>query len=41
MITSIYFDNSKVFEDYSFSFRDFNILSGPNNHRKSTVLLLC
>src|SRR5690242_7493173 len=38
MITSIYFENFKALEDYSVSFKDFNILTGPNNNGKSTIL---
>lgn len=38
MITSVYFDNFKAFQDFTISLRDFNILTGLNNHGKSTVL---
>jgi len=38
MITSIYFENFKAFENYTIALRDFNILTGPNNNGKSTIL---
>jgi len=38
MITSIYFENFKAFESYTISLKDFNILTGPNNNGKSTIL---
>src|SRR5688572_4221392 len=38
MITSIHFSNFKALEDFSVSFRDFNVLTGPNNSGKSTIL---
>jgi energy-coupling factor transporter ATP-binding protein EcfA2 len=37
-ITSIRFRNYKAFEDYSVSLTQFNVLVGPNNAGKSTVL---
>jgi len=37
-ITSARFVNYKAFRDYSASFRDFNVLVGPNNAGKSTIL---
>ncbi len=37
-ITSIHFRNYKAFRDYSVSLNDFNVLVGPNNAGKSTVL---
>jgi recombinational DNA repair ATPase RecF len=36
--TSVRFRRYKAFRDYSLSFRRFNILVGPNNSGKSTVL---
>src|SRR5258706_2469748 len=38
MITSIYFENFKAFENYIIYFKDFNILTGLNNNGKSTIL---
>jgi energy-coupling factor transporter ATP-binding protein EcfA2 len=37
-ITSVQFSNYKPFKDYSASFREFNVLVGPNNAGKSTIL---
>ncbi|MDE3068242.1 MAG: AAA family ATPase, partial [Verrucomicrobiota bacterium] len=37
-ITSIRFRNYKAFDDYSISLNPFNVLVGPNNAGKSTVL---
>src|SRR5688572_12513587 len=37
-ITSIQFKNYKAFSDFSVSLNDFNVLVGPNNAGKSTVL---
>lgn len=37
-ITSLHFSNYKSFENYSVSISDFNILVGPNNSGKSTVI---
>lgn len=37
-ITSLKFRNYKGFEDFSVALRDFNVLVGPNNAGKSTVL---
>jgi len=37
-ITSIRFKNYKVFKSFSVSIKDFNVLVGPNNAGKSTVL---
>lgn len=36
--TSVRFRNFKAFRDYSVSLRDFNILVGPNNSGKSTII---
>jgi len=36
--TSLKFKNFKLFKDYSVSLKDFNILVGPNNSGKSTIL---
>ncbi len=38
MITSVYFENFKVLEDFSLQIKDFNILVGINNCGKSTIL---
>lgn len=38
LITSVRFTNYKAFKEYSISFRGFNVLVGPNNAGKSTVL---
>lgn len=38
MITSVYFENFKVLEDFSVQLKDFNILVGINNCGKSTIL---
>jgi AAA15 family ATPase/GTPase len=38
MITSIYFENFKVLENFSLQIKDFNILVGINNCGKSTIL---
>jgi energy-coupling factor transporter ATP-binding protein EcfA2 len=38
MITSVYFENFKVLENYSLQIKDFNILVGINNCGKSTIL---
>lgn len=37
-ITSIRFKNYKVFKSFSVSTKDFNVLVGPNNSGKSTIL---
>jgi AAA15 family ATPase/GTPase len=37
-ITSIRFRNYKAFRDYSITLNSFNVLVGPNNAGKSTVL---
>lgn len=37
-ITSVRFSNYKAFNEYSASFREFNVLVGPNNAGKSTIL---
>src|SRR4051812_17419930 len=37
-ITSVRFSNYKAFKEYSASFRDFDVLVGPNNAGKSTIL---
>ena len=37
-ITSIYFHRYKAFLNYSISLNNFNVLVGPNNSGKSTVL---
>ncbi len=36
--TSIHFKNFKSFKDYWVSLKDFNVLVGPNNSGKSTIL---
>jgi len=36
--TSVYFKNFKAFKSYWVSLKDFNVLLGPNNAGKSTVL---
>ncbi len=38
MITSIKLHNFKAFEEFSVSLQDFNVLVGPNNSGKSTIL---
>lgn len=38
MITSINFKNFKAFEDFSISIKEFNVLTGPNNFGKSTII---
>ncbi len=38
MINSIHFLNFKAFQDFSIVLKDFNILTGPNNNGKSTIL---
>lgn len=38
MITSIHFKNFKAFDDFTIHLKDFNILTGPNNSGKSTIL---
>lgn len=38
MLKAINFKNFKALEDYSLSIRGFNILTGPNNNGKSTIL---
>src|SRR5660398_229904 len=37
-ITSVRFRNFKAFKTFSISLRDFNVLVGPNNSGKSTIL---
>jgi energy-coupling factor transporter ATP-binding protein EcfA2 len=37
-ITSVRFKNFKAFEQFSVSLQDFNVLVGPNNSGKSTIL---
>jgi energy-coupling factor transporter ATP-binding protein EcfA2 len=37
-ITNVRFKNYKAFEDFSISLKEFNVLVGPNNCGKSTVL---
>src|SRR5947209_18694165 len=37
-ITSLRFSNFKALSDFSVSLRDMNILVGPNNYGKSTIL---
>lgn len=37
-ISSIRFRNYKAFRDYSLALKDFNVLVGPNNAGKSTIL---
>jgi energy-coupling factor transporter ATP-binding protein EcfA2 len=36
--TSVHFKNYKAFTDFSASLREFNVLVGPNNSGKSTIL---
>ena len=36
--TTVYFQRFKAFRDYSITLRRFNILVGPNNAGKSTIL---
>jgi len=38
MITSIHFKNFKALQDFSVTIKDFNVLTGPNNSGKSTIL---
>lgn len=38
MITSVHFDNFKSLNNYSVSLKKFNVLIGPNNTGKSTIL---
>ncbi len=38
MITSIKFHNFKAFADFSVALQDFNVIVGPNNSGKSTIL---
>jgi predicted ATP-dependent endonuclease of OLD family len=38
MIKSIRFQNFKALEDFTIYLRDFNVLTGPNNNGKSTIL---
>ncbi|MCD9189061.1 MAG: AAA family ATPase [Pyrinomonadaceae bacterium] len=38
MITKIHFKNFKALEDFSVTIKDFNVLTGPNNSGKSTIL---
>jgi predicted ATP-dependent endonuclease of OLD family len=38
MITSIHFKNFKALDDFTIHLKDFNILTGPNNSGKSTIL---
>jgi len=38
MLTSIRFQNFKALEDFSISLKEFNILTGPNNNGKSTII---
>ena len=37
-ITSVHFKKYKAFENFSISLQDFNVLVGPNNAGKSSVL---
>lgn len=38
MINSIRFTNFKALEDFTIHLKDFNVLTGPNNNGKSTIL---
>lgn len=38
MINSIRFKNFKALEDFTIHLREFNVLTGPNNNGKSTIL---
>lgn len=38
MITSVRFENFKALSDFSISLKDINVLTGPNNNGKSTIL---
>lgn len=38
MINSIRFTNFKALEDFTIYLKDFNVLTGPNNNGKSTIL---
>jgi len=38
MITSIHFKNFKALDDFTIHVKDFNVLTGPNNNGKSTIL---
>jgi predicted ATP-dependent endonuclease of OLD family len=38
MITNIHFKNFKALRDFSITIKDFNVLTGPNNSGKSTIL---
>ena len=38
MLNSIHFINFKAFQDFNIALKDFNILTGPNNNGKSTIL---
>ena len=38
MITSIRFQNFKALEDFTIHLKEFNVLTGPNNNGKSTIL---
>lgn len=38
IITNIHFKNFKALEDFSLTIKDFNVLTGPNNSGKSTIL---
>src|SRR5579862_2575859 len=38
MITTIRFNNFKALENFSITLKEFNILTGPNNSGKSTII---
>lgn len=38
MITSVRFENFKAFKKYSLALKEMNVLTGPNNSGKSTIL---
>ncbi|HTB06781.1 MAG TPA: AAA family ATPase [Bacteroidia bacterium] len=38
MITSIHYTNFKALKNFSLYLKDFNVLTGPNNNGKSTLL---
>jgi AAA domain, putative AbiEii toxin, Type IV TA system len=38
MITSVHFKNFKAFEDFTIYIKEFNVLTGPNNFGKSTII---
>ena len=38
MVTSIHFSNFKALSNFTIHLKDFNVLTGPNNNGKSTIL---